>query len=153
MKREPTRVYIEQVPETGGRWWRVSGGSVVIERARDPEHEIARELLALDVTGRMQTYVGGNRSMNLSIESAAKQSISDGASTRLRLVTWRPFDHAADIVSRPSGTVTPLAAKRRKAAVVPDSVQSPLHRSTVQQQTIAVGLTRKSPGDEAGARN
>ena len=117
MKREPTSVYIEQVPETGGRWWRVSCAFATIERARDPEHEITRELLALGIVGRMQTYVGGKASMNLSIATAAKQSVSDGASSRLRVVAWRSFDGEADNRTHESGTVRPPAARRQRWAL------------------------------------
>ena len=122
MRHGALRVDIEQVPATGGRWWRVSCAFASIERARDPEHEITRELLALGIVGRMQTYVGGKPSMNLSIEAAAKLSVSDGASTRLRVVGWRPFDGGIDSASRPSGTVKALTAKRPKAVVVPASI-------------------------------
>lgn len=122
MKSGPLRVDIERVPATGGRWWRISCAFVTIDCARDPEHEVARELLALGVTGRMQTFVAGKASMNLSIATAAKQSVSDGASSRLRVVAWRSFDGEADSRSRYAGAVKPPAATRGRAVVVPAQV-------------------------------
>ena len=118
MKSGPLRVDIERVPATGGRWWRISCAFVTIDCARDPEHEVARELLALGVTGRMQTFVAGKASMNLSIATAAKQSVSDGASSRLRVVAWRSFDGEADNRTHESGTVRPPASRRQTVGLV-----------------------------------
>lgn len=92
MKRDILRVDIDRVPATGGQRWQVTiDGQILIDRARDPEHEAARLLLARGLTGRMLTYVGGRPSMILSIEAAAGFTIIEGSATSLRRTKWQPF--------------------------------------------------------------
>lgn len=100
-----------------GRFKVALSGELILASARDPEHEVARELLARGITGRLETYFNGTRSVVLDIEKAAQLSVSDGATRSMRLVPWRSFGEAAISDPRPSGDVTPLTPELAKAAV------------------------------------
>jgi len=86
------RIDIEPVRGTGNQRYRVScEGKTLIARARDPEHEAARALKQLGVSGLMQTFVRGRASMVLEIESAASCTVIEN-SRGVRLERWRPID-------------------------------------------------------------
>lgn len=68
-------------------------GRVLIEATRDPEHEACRALLALGLTGQLQTTWCGKKGIcaKFDIETAAQFTTSD-ADNGTRTVRWKPFD-------------------------------------------------------------
>jgi hypothetical protein len=69
------------------------GGEVVVSGSRDPEHDLARALLARGFTGSVKVLdgeTGRHRSTIPSIERAALYTAAEGRRGGLRLVKWRP---------------------------------------------------------------
>lgn len=86
------RIDIEPVSGTGNQRYRVVWeGGTLVARARDPEHEAARALQALGISGLMQTFVRGTASMVLDIARVAKCMVVEN-SRGLRVMPWRPID-------------------------------------------------------------
>jgi len=90
------KVFIERIGHgTRGNRYRVwHDGVVLVEHTRDPEHDAARALLALGITGAMETWHRGapHPSMRGDIASSARLSVSETEKFGPRLVAWRPFE-------------------------------------------------------------
>ena len=78
--------------ENRGRYNVVVDGETVVRGAKDPEHELARKLLARGITGPVQTLDGlsGEPRMLFDIETEAPVSVVDGQDG-LRRIRWKPF--------------------------------------------------------------
>ena len=89
------RVEIERTHfiATGPRYRVTFNGAVLVENARDPEHEACRALLAQGITGKLETYFPGGAvaRMRLDIEKAADLTVSEGCKTGLKRIRWQPF--------------------------------------------------------------
>ena len=72
-------------------------GSVLIESCKSPEHDAARKLSAMGVTGRMQTRrLGQSRvDMEMLIAVAAAKTVSETQKHGPRVVRWAAFDDRA----------------------------------------------------------
>lgn len=138
MKSGPLRVDIERVPATGERWWRISRAFVTIDRARDPEHEVARELLALGVTGKMQTFVAGKAervidsreaasepARVLAIQRVKAQKRIEAAKEAKAATTSPRIEEAIAAKQRAEASVTSEAAKRAVPRIVVRSCSRP----------------------------
>jgi hypothetical protein len=68
-------------------------GEVIVSGSRDPEHDLARALLARGVTDSVKVHGedGKHRSTIPSIERAARYTVSEGRTAGLRLVKWEPM--------------------------------------------------------------
>ncbi len=69
------------------------GGEVVVSGSRDPEHDLARALLARGVTGSVKVIdgeTGKHRVTILSIERAARYAVGEGRRSGPRRVKWKP---------------------------------------------------------------
>lgn len=90
------RVDIECIGSgTRGAHYRVwYDGTVIVEHTRDPEHDAARTLFALGITGSMETWRHGalHPSMKGDIASTARMSVSETVKSGPRTVAWRPFE-------------------------------------------------------------
>jgi hypothetical protein len=85
---EPIRIVLQPV----GRRWRVYfNGAVLIERARDPEHQAARALLAQGNTGPAESWHwnGSAAAMTLDIETAAGLTIREEDVGGLKVRKWQ----------------------------------------------------------------
>lgn len=96
--RAITRVTLERIGSGArGDRWRVThaGGVVLVDSSRDPEHYACRALLALGVTGTVETWHAGAKhaAMRIDIEHGAGRSVSE-SQTGLRNRRWVPFEHA-----------------------------------------------------------
>lgn len=84
---------------TGQRWSVTDDdtGEQLIERARDPEHEVCRLLLARGVTGPLETFTGDRTfpSFRKDIETAAGLTVSDTRKAGPRVVKWSPVEFGA----------------------------------------------------------
>lgn len=78
-RRSSKLITVELTALPGGRFRVSQADRVLIERARDPEHEAARELLKAGHKGPMQTRWTGSQvvAMVLDIETAAARSIRE----------------------------------------------------------------------------
>lgn len=90
------KVFIELIGygARGNRYRVLRDGIVIVEHTRDPEHDAARALLALGITGVMETWRHGalHPSMKGDIASRARLSVSETEKFGPRVVAWRPFD-------------------------------------------------------------
>jgi hypothetical protein len=85
-------VLIEPVRTSGQKRFRVLyGGLILCQRARDPEHEAARKLVELGITGRMETFFGGKPSMVIDIEAAAALCVIECATEGPRIGRWKAY--------------------------------------------------------------
>ena len=78
---------------TKGQRYRVwHNGEVLLKSARDPEHEAARELSKIGVTGRLQTKRKGRDQIDMEglIAVMATQTIIEGDKIQPRLAKWSP---------------------------------------------------------------
>lgn len=113
-------IELESVRGSGGAryrvWWR---GRVLLERSRDPEHEAARALPAMGVTGSLAIYWRGSShpAMHLDIETAADLTVKEGQS-RPRLTAWQPFPVGQQLTRRQTCPVARHSAKRDGAGVL-----------------------------------
>ena len=82
-------------------------GEIIVTGSHDPEHDLARALLANGVTGLVEIVDGntGKARTFVNVVPAAKWSICDGL-RGLRRDRWKPFEHPA---------VKPPAAERGEA--------------------------------------
>lgn len=89
------RVEIERThwTATGARYRVTSSGGVLIESARDPEHEACRALLAKGITGTLVTFHPGGKvaRMRLDIARGAGLTVTEGATQGPRTTRWKPF--------------------------------------------------------------
>jgi hypothetical protein len=69
------------------------GGEIVVANSRDPEHDLARVLLARGVKGQIEVLDGktGKARSTVHIEAAAKLSVSSNLHRR----TWKPLERLA----------------------------------------------------------
>ena len=91
-------VKIELSPgRRAGRYIVTWRGEVLIASARDPEHQVARLLLARGITGTMMTRWAGSRfvAMRFDIESAARCCTRDGGG-RLVVVPFEPHPRSIE---------------------------------------------------------
>lgn len=109
------RIYI--LAAGGGRFIVEFEGQTILTSARDPEHEACRELLGRGIRGRLESYIGGKHSMTFDIERAAGLSVSDGASSPLRITSWRPFDEQGTAVAVSKRAVETTTGKLIEAAI------------------------------------
>lgn len=90
------KVFIERIGHgaRGNRYRVLHDGIVIVEHTRDLEHDAARALLALGLTGRMETWRHGalHPSMKGDIASTARLSVSENEKFGPRHIAWRPFD-------------------------------------------------------------
>ena len=78
-----------------GDRWRVSHNSIVIvENSRDPEHDAARALGALGLTGTLETRHAGSEtiSLRLNIVNAASRTVIENERTGPTCGRWQPFN-------------------------------------------------------------
>ncbi len=70
---------------TGARFRVTHNGATLIESSRDPEHDACRALLALGLSGTLETYFPGGTvaRMRLDIEQGAKLTVSEGGPPRI----------------------------------------------------------------------
>lgn len=78
--------------EKNGRYEVILDGEMVIQRSRDPEHDLARLLLARGITGRVQTLDGlsGKPRMSFDIEAFAPYSMTESGNGPKR-TPYKPF--------------------------------------------------------------
>jgi hypothetical protein len=67
-------------------------GDVLLEHW-NPEFEACRALLARGITGKLETWRPGGThpALILDIEKAAKLTVEESDSVRVRIVPWKPF--------------------------------------------------------------
>ena len=66
-------------------------GEVVVSRSRDPEHDLARALLARGITGKVEVCrPDGSPGMIVDVERMAPWSVVEEDRDGLRLRRWRP---------------------------------------------------------------
>jgi hypothetical protein len=92
----------------GDRWRVLHDGIVIIESSRDPEHDAARALEALGLTGTIETrHVGSTVvSMRLDIVTAVRRTVIEGDRSGPRFGPWRPFD----LTQRPGSAIADSAS-------------------------------------------
>ena len=78
----------------GDRWRVIHDGIVLVESSRDPEHDAARALTALGLTGTIETRHPRSAivSMRLDISKAATSTVIENKRSGPRLGRWQPFD-------------------------------------------------------------
>lgn len=83
----------------GDRWRVLHDGIVIVESSRDPEHDAARALKALVLTGIIETRHAGSATvaMRLDIEKAAGRTVIEGERTGPKFGRWQPFDRTQRI--------------------------------------------------------
>ena len=95
-----TRIEIERIgwSQRGARYRVQHDGKVLIDSCRDPERESCRTLLAIGVTGTLETYFPGGTvaRMRLDIEAGAKHSARDTDAVGLHRVKWVAFGMRGD---------------------------------------------------------
>ena len=92
---EPTNIRGER-----GQHYRVIyNGAILIEDTRNPEYDACRMLLAIGITGRLQTWCQGSQApcLRLDIESAANLTIEEGQRAGPRLRRWVAHPDAAKL--------------------------------------------------------
>lgn len=96
-------------------WWR---GQILLQLSRDPEHDAARALLALGVTGSLTTFWPGSKipAMRLVIETAACRTTKEG-NARPRIARWEQFPTSNRRAHQQSYPVERQSAKRNVASV------------------------------------
>jgi hypothetical protein len=69
-------------------------GEKVVEGAKDPEHELCRELVRRGVNGVAWTYFPGSSvaRMKLPIKACADRMVQESASVGPRIVAYREFE-------------------------------------------------------------
>jgi hypothetical protein len=69
-------------------------GETIITDSRDPDHDLARALLARGITGKVTLHDGNTSKPRtiINIERAAKRSADDKA---MRFRAWKPFEARA----------------------------------------------------------
>ena len=89
------RIYLEctKHTDTSARYCAIYEGKLLIASSRDPEHDAARALLAMGVTGTFETWWLGSSyaAMRGDIEEAVKWTIVENSNTGPILRRWRPF--------------------------------------------------------------
>lgn len=83
----------------------VVDGQTLVERSRDPEHDVARLLLSQGITGRCQFVDGLTGSLRLSFDIAAfaATAIEEGPNGP-RTVKWRPGRSSSEGTAKPIGS-------------------------------------------------
>jgi hypothetical protein len=87
-------------------------GETIVSNSRDPEHDLARALLARGITGVVEVIdrpTGKPRS-RVNVEAAAKRGIG----SNLDRYDWKPHEVGKD--SPPAGDRSPLRVQGREAA-------------------------------------
>lgn len=103
----------------GDRWRVWFKGAVLIPSARDPEHEAARALQALGITGTIEAWHLGacHRAMRLDIERSVTRTVAETERHGPRFRTWRPRPRTPmPIAGVRGGSRT---AKRDRSATTP----------------------------------
>lgn len=87
----PHKVTIEHIGK--GRYRVHHDGRILIEATRQPEFDACRALLALGITGRLETWRRNlpYRCTRLDIERAAKRTVIENANEGPRFAKWAPF--------------------------------------------------------------
>ena len=91
-----------------GHYTVIFDGAVLLDGARDPEHDTARALVALGHTGRLTMWdarTDAHRS-TVAIEAAAKMTVREDQ-RRMRLVKWKPMP--TDLLMSVSGDGAPYS--------------------------------------------
>jgi hypothetical protein len=85
-------VRVDLKPLGRSRWSVAYAGAVIVASSPDPEHDAARALLALGLTGRMETWSEGRTSPRVigDIERMAGFRMTEEDQQGLRRVKWRP---------------------------------------------------------------
>ena len=89
---EPTNIRGER-----GQYYKVIyNGAILIEDTRNPEYDACRVLLAMGITGRLQTWRQGSQApcLRLDIENGAKVTIEEGQRAGPRLRRWEAHPDA-----------------------------------------------------------
>jgi hypothetical protein len=86
----------EGVPYTG-RYDVTLDGEIIVKGSRDPEHDLARALLARGITGHVKMIDAdtGRHRTTVNIEKAANLTVEESARVGPRLRTWRPYPKTA----------------------------------------------------------
>lgn len=97
-----------------GRYKIEFGGEVILPSCRDPEHELARALLARGLAGKVMVLdaITGRHRSTVDIEKAAKLTVEESWSFGPRIVKWYPFTETVRRALAPS----PPAAEAEAAA-------------------------------------
>jgi hypothetical protein len=80
-----------------GRYGVEFDGDLIVEGSRDPEHDLARALLARGLTGKV-TMLDANTGMPrtiIDIEKAAKLTVEENSSYGPRVRKWKPMPDIA----------------------------------------------------------
>ena len=83
----------------GDRWRVLHDGIVIVESSRDPEHDAARALAALGLTGTIETRHAGSAivAMRFDIAKAAGRTVIEGERTGPKFGRWQQFDRTQRI--------------------------------------------------------
>jgi hypothetical protein len=98
-----TRIIIQPVDIRGDRGQRYAvllGERVLVYDTRCPEHDAARALLALGITGRVEVLRGDKVAATMDVETAAGFTIVENVNTGPAVGRWKPF--ADDYVPPPA---------------------------------------------------
>ncbi len=78
----------------GDRWRVAHDGIVIVKSSREPEHDAARALSALGLTGTIETrHIGSTVvSMRLDILKAASRTVIENERTGPTFGRWQPFN-------------------------------------------------------------
>ena len=71
-----------------------ANGQTLLTGSRDPEHEVCRLLKSKGITGTLETWWPNSphAAMRLDIDRGAGLTVSEGRTTGLCVVKWRPID-------------------------------------------------------------
>ena len=85
--------------ERGQHYKVIYNGAILIEDTRNPEYEACRMLLAMDITGRLETWRPDRQApcLRLDIEKGARVTVQEGQRVGPRLKRWVAHPDAANL--------------------------------------------------------
>ena len=99
------RVTLERIGSgaRGDRYRVTHAGLVLVESSRDPAHDACRALLALGLTGTLETRHASSPivSIRMDIERGARRTVIETERCGPRFRRWRPFSERTQRIGMP----------------------------------------------------